>query len=453
MNDVPARIGRYVIESVIGRGAMGVIYKAHDPAIDRLVAIKLVRADLLTGADREDYLERFRREAQAAGRCMHSNIVAVYDFALHDGNPFIAMEYVQGISLSEALARGTRFLVADAVYIVRQLLEALDCAHGLGIVHRDVKPANILLLPGGRVKVTDFGISRIEASHLTLSGSVIGTPSYMSPEQCRGENVDKRSDIFSAGTVLYELLTGERPFPGKTFTEVMHKVLQEEPREIRETVPAVPEGVRAALLRGLAKKPADRFATAQAMADALRDSMRGDAAAATTSDRTIVVTPHEAADRGSGTARDEPEGPRFDPIVLDSIERRLARHVGPIAKRLVQSAIRKVDTVESLCEALSRSIEEPKERSLFLNETTGIVRTQMGATTARTTTTAPGTNPAIPGDEVESVQRDFARFMGPIAKVLIKRAVGSASSAQDLREKLAAHIDNPRDRATFLKGR
>jgi serine/threonine protein kinase len=441
MNDVPAQIGRYVVQSVIGRGAMGVIYKAHDPAIDRLVAIKLVRADLLSGADREDYLARFRREAQSAGRCMHSNIVAVYDFALHDGNPFIAMEYVQGISLSEALARGTRFLVADAVYVVRQLLEALECAHGLGIVHRDIKPANVLLLPAGRVKVTDFGISRIEASHLTHSGSVIGTPSYMSPEQCRGENVDKRSDIFSAGTVLYELLTSERPFPGKTFTEVMHKVLLEEPREIRELLPSVPEGVRAALLRALAKKPADRFATAQAMADALRDAMRGDAAATSTSDRTLVVTP----------ARDDLAAP-FDPVILDSIERRLARHVGPIAKRLVQSAIRKADTVEGLCEALSRTIEEPKERSLFLNETMGIVRTQLGATTARTGTTAPGANPAIPADEVEGVQRDFARFMGPIAKVLIKRAIGSASSARDLREKLATHIDNPRDRATFLKG-
>jgi eukaryotic-like serine/threonine-protein kinase len=178
------------------------------------------------------------------------------------------------------------------------------------------------------------------------------------------------------------------------------------------------------------------------MADSLRDAMRTDAVAAPTLDRTIVAT----------AARDELEAPRFDPIILDSIERRLARHVGPIAKRLVQSAIRRADTVEGLCEALSRSIEEPTQRSQFLNETMGIVRTQMGATTARTTTAAPGSNPAIPEDEVEGVQRDFARFMGPIAKVLIKRALGSVSSAQELREKLAAHIDNPRDRAKFLKG-
>ena len=446
MSDVPARIGRYEVESVIGRGAMGVIYKAHDPAIDRLLAIKLVRADLLSGTERDEYLERFRREAQAAGRCMHPNIVAIYDFALHEGNPFLAMEFVQGISLSEALARGTQFQVGDAVYIICQVLEALACAHGLRIVHRDIKPANILLITGGRVKVTDFGISRIEASHLTQSGSVIGTPSYMSPEQCRGENVDARSDVFSSGAVLYELITGERAFPGKTFTEVIHQVLHREPRDIWEKVPTVPAAVRSALARAMAKHPADRFATAQSMADALRDAMRTDPVVATTSDRTIVVPhrpPSEAvpAHGDAGTVR-------FDQSVLDSIERRLAQHVGPIAKRLVQTASRKAETMENLCETLARSIDEPKQRSLFLNDTMGIVRTQVGATVSRT---AIGLSSAIPAEQIEQVQRDLTRFMGPIAKVLVRRAIGSARTAEELRQNLAAHIENARDRASFLK--
>jgi len=455
MSDAPQQIGRYVVQSVIGRGAMGVIYKAHDPAIDRLVAIKLVRADLLSGRDREEYLVRFRREAQAAGRCMHANVVAIYDFALHEGNPFLAMEYVQGISLSEAIARGTSFQVADAVYIVRQMLDALACAHGLGIVHRDIKPANILLLPGGRVKVTDFGISRIEASHLTHSGSVIGTPSYMSPEQCRGENVDLRSDLFSTGAVLYELLTGDRPFPGKTFTEVMHKVLNEEPRDIRALVPSIPEGVRLALSRALAKRPEDRFASAQAMADALREAKRGDGTAAAAEDATIPLPLHEPAHASPSpdSARHGLDASHFDPNVLDTLERRLARHVGPIAKRLLQSAIRKANNVEGLCEMLARSIDEPKERTLFLNETAGMLRTQLGATAAPITALVPDHNPAIPADEAERVQRDLARFMGPIAKVLVKRAVGSARSVQDLRGKVAAHIENAADRAAFLKQR
>lgn len=442
MSNPPERIGRYVVQSVIGRGAMGVIYKAHDPSIDRLVAIKLVRADLLTGDDREDYLERFRREAQAAGRCMHPNIVAIYDFALHDGNPYLAMEFVQGISLSEALARGTKFLLADAVSIVRQVLEALACAHGVGIVHRDIKPANILLLQGGRVKVTDFGISRIESSHLTHSGSVIGTPSYMSPEQCRGETVDRRSDLFSAGAVLYELVTGERPFRGKTFTEVIRQVVETQPRDIRECVPAAPPSLQAALSRAMAKHSADRYPTAQAMADALRDAMRTDGTATVVADRTTVLAP-------AGGGQVEAGPPQFDPTVLDSIERKLARHVGPIAKRLVQTASRKAATVESLCEALARSIEGPQERSAFLGEAIGLARTQLGANGTRI---GPAAGSTIPADDIERVQRDLTKVMGPIARVLVKRALGSAGSAQALRETLAGHIDGQADRAAFLKG-
>lgn len=443
MSDLPERIGRYEVQSVIGRGAMGVIYKAHDPSIDRPVAVKLVRADLLTGDDREEYLARFRREAQAAGRCMHPNIVAIHDFALHDGNPYIAMEFVQGVSLSDALAHGTKFQPAEAVYIVRQLLDALECAHGLGIVHRDVKPANILLLPGGRVKVTDFGISHIESSHLTHSGAVIGTPSYMSPEQCRGENVDRRSDIFSTGAVLYQLVTGDRPFPGKTFTEVMQQVLQKEPNDIREKVPSAPPSLQAVLSRAMAKQPADRYPTAQAMADALRDAVRGDTTATVVaSDRTVVAAPMAAA-------RDQAGDPRFDATLLDSIEGKLARHVGPIAKRLIDSASRKADTIESLCETLARSIHGPAERTAFLGEALGVVRTQLGASGTQIRSTA---SSAIPAAEIERVQRDLAKVMGPIARVLVKRALGSAGSAQALREALAIHIEKPAERAAFLKG-
>jgi eukaryotic-like serine/threonine-protein kinase len=160
---------------------MGLIYLAHDPAIDRKVAIKLIRADLLGGEERADYVARFQHEAQAAGRCAHPNIVAVYDFSLHEGNPYLAMEYVEGRNLSEVLAGSGRFPPPAAVALIGQVLDALACAHGLGIVHRDVKPANILLLPDRRVKMTDFGISRLDTSGLTQTGSVIGTPSYMSP--------------------------------------------------------------------------------------------------------------------------------------------------------------------------------------------------------------------------------------------------------------------------------
>ena len=164
---------------------------------------------------------------------MHPNIVAIYDFAVHEGNPFLAMEYVEARNLGQVLAESGRFAPAEAVAIIGQVLDALACAHAVGIVHRDVKPANILLLANGRVKMTDFGIARFDGAELTLDGAVIGTPSYMSPEQCRGEQVDARSDLFSTGVVLYELLSGERPFPGRNFAEVTWRLANEPPADIR----------------------------------------------------------------------------------------------------------------------------------------------------------------------------------------------------------------------------
>jgi len=266
MSAIPDKIGRYRIEAVLGRGAMGVIYKAHDPEIDRPVAIKLIRADLLDGENRADYLVRFRREAQAAGRCAHPNIVAIYDFAMHEGNPFLAMEFVEGVSLSQARERGTEFEVADAVFVMLQVLDALGAAHAMGIVHRDIKPANIMLVGGSRVKVTDFGISRFDSSDLTQDGSVVGTPSYMSPEQYQGLAVDARSDLFSTGAVLYELLCGERPFAGRNFVEIGQNLLHADPPDLRERSVAVSPALKSVVDRALAKSPDARYATAAEMA-------------------------------------------------------------------------------------------------------------------------------------------------------------------------------------------
>ncbi len=173
----PERIGRYVVEATLGRGAMGVVYRAHDPEIDRLVAIKLVHADLLDGDERDAFVVRFRREAQAAARCAHVNVVAVYDFALHEGNPFLAMEFVAGESLAAARGAGQRMPAARAVPIVQQVLAGLGAAHATGITHRDVKPGNIMVARDNTVKVADFGISRIDDSSLTADGMMVGTAS------------------------------------------------------------------------------------------------------------------------------------------------------------------------------------------------------------------------------------------------------------------------------------
>ena len=437
MSDAPAEIGRYRIERVLGRGAMGVVYRAHDPEIDRPVAIKLVRADLLEGTERADYLARFRQEAQAAGRCTHPNIVALYDYAMHEGNPYLAMEFVDGVSLAQAIARGTRFRPQEAVYLVGQMLEALGCAHRLGVVHRDIKPGNVLLLPSGRVKVTDFGVSRIGGAGLTQHGSIVGTPSYMSPEQCRGEVVDARSDLFSAGVVLFELLSGERPFPGRNFGEIAAKLLHEAAPDLSARAPApIAEVVR----RALAKRPEDRFPAAEAMLAALRGPSRPSA------DPTIVVAP------GSGRATDA-AAVGLEPEVLDTLQRRLARYVGPIARRLLDSAVRSAPTLHALCDTLARSIDSPEERESFLREARrecAAQATRLSLTGAGTRTGTVGCAVLLPDSVLEPAVASLTRVLGPIARVLVQRAARKADTAEALWQALAAHIEAPAERAAFL---
>ena len=218
---------------------MGVVYKGYDEGIDRYVAIKTVHRNLLSGEEGADWLQRFRREARAAGRCLHQNIVTIFEFGEQEGMPYIVMEFVEGQELSDMIrARDANNIDrARAVEITAQVLDALEYAHANGIVHRDIKPGNIIILKDGTVKVTDFGIARIDSTSMTAHGSVVGTPSYMSPEQFTGQEIDRRSDIFSTGVVLFELLTGQKPFPGKSATEVMYKLLNHQPPAVDHAEP------------------------------------------------------------------------------------------------------------------------------------------------------------------------------------------------------------------------
>ncbi|HEX4522990.1 MAG TPA: serine/threonine-protein kinase [Casimicrobiaceae bacterium] len=278
-------LGKYEIRHEIGRGAMGVVYEGYDPMIKRIVALKTIRADQLVGADGPNVIARFRREAQAAGRLNHPNIVQIYEFGEDAGTWFIAMEKIDGRELKQCFETNERFTTTDIVRIMSQVLDALDYSHRQGVIHRDIKPANIFLLPGGVAKVGDFGIAHIETSNLTQVGAVMGTPSYMSPEQIMGLPVDGRSDLFSAGVVLYQFLTGERPFSGSA-TTTMQKVLKEDPLPPSSLNVQAPSGMDAVVSKALAKRPEDRFQTAREFADALRAAAPGVSVAAT--DRTLV---------------------------------------------------------------------------------------------------------------------------------------------------------------------
>lgn len=441
----PAEIGRYRVETVLGRGAMGVVYRAHDPVIDRAVAIKLIRADLQSGDERSDYIQRFHREAQAAGRCTHPNIVAIYDYATHEENPFLAMEYVDGISLDRARTAGG-LVPADAVFIVLQILDALGAAHALGITHRDIKPANIILVGGRLVKVADFGIARLDNFGITGAGTVIGTPSYMSPEQCRGDVVDPRSDLFSTAVVLYELLCGERPFAGKNGVEIAQRLLGETPADLHTRTPAVSPALSAAVRRGLEKHPADRYATAAAMAAALRAAMAGDPAAATLSERTVVLAQRrpDGAKAGASSGSGSLLGGTLDPGTLTSLERRLAEYIGPIARVLVQGAVRDSDTIEALCDRLASSVSETAAQSRFRADALAELRRGTRTVSAMGVAT-------VPSAERERAQRALTQYMGPIARVLVQRAATEARSVPDFLQRLADHIDNAAERQTFLR--
>jgi len=262
-------LGKYEIRRELGRGAMGVVYEGYDPFIKRVVALKTIRADQLSGGDSENVIARFRREAQAAGRLSHPNIVSIYDFGEEGGAWFIAMEFVKGRELKECFEANERFSSATIVKLMSQILEALDYSHRQGVIHRDIKPANIFMLPDGSVKVADFGIAHIEASNLTQVGAVMGTPAYMSPEQIMGLPVDGRSDLFSAGVILYQFLTGERPFSGSAAT-TMQKVLKEDPLPPSSLNVQAPLEMDGIVRKALAKRPEDRYQTAGEFAAAIR---------------------------------------------------------------------------------------------------------------------------------------------------------------------------------------
>ena len=290
------KLGKYQIRRVLGQGAMGIVYEGFDPAIGRTVAIKTILPSQLGGADVAAVMTRFKREAQAAGRLNHPGIVAIYDYGEElaldidedeatmmapSGRPaaatieplrvaYIAMEFVKGRELKDAFAQGERFALPGVAGIMNQVLEALDHAHANGVVHRDIKPANLIMLPDGRIKIADFGIARIEASELTQAGAVLGTPSYMSPEQFMGAPVDGRSDLFSCGVILYQMLTGERPFTGESTTTIMYKVLREEPAPPSQLNLSLSAALDAVVRKALAKAPADRFASGREFAQALQ---------------------------------------------------------------------------------------------------------------------------------------------------------------------------------------
>jgi serine/threonine protein kinase len=398
---LPQSCGRYRIASVLGRGAMGVVYKAHDPLLDRDVAVKLIKTDLLDASERDEYLQRFMREAQAAARCAHRGIVGVYDFSENGGHPFIVMEFVEGPDLRRVMRTNGAQAPEQAVPIMLQVLDALTHAHRLGIVHRDIKPPNILMPRQDEVKITDFGIARLGASQATQTGVVIGTPQYMAPEQARGDAVDLRADLFSAAAVFWEMLAGRAAFAGDNQAAIMSQVMFGEPQAPPDAVQSRNPAVYATLRRALAKAPNDRFQSAAEFAASLESAAAG---ALPADDRTSAATPDELYRMLGAKIANEADRTSF-------IQR---------SGTLPRAGTDRSGTTHSISHAATSSIA------------------------------APSVGP-VSADIQSAAQAALTTILGPIARVLVRQALAQSRSSDEFLEKLDAHLARDEERAEFRR--
>ncbi|HEY3975435.1 MAG TPA: serine/threonine-protein kinase [Candidatus Sulfotelmatobacter sp.] len=271
-NPETLRFGRYEVVAQLGRGAMGIVYKARDPQIDRLVAVKTVSLNGQEPDEEKEFRLRFINEAQAVGRLHHPGIVAIFDVGENPENhdPYIVMEYVAGEPLNRILAREKKLPLATALQLVEEIAEALDYAHSQGVIHRDIKPGNVLITAEGHVKIADFGIAKLNLAHFTIPGRVLGTPAYMAPEQLSGAGVDGRSDLFSLGVILYAMVTGHSPFQGDSATTVCFKVANREPVAASALDLALPRELDEVISRAMAKDPEQRYQRGAEFAEAVR---------------------------------------------------------------------------------------------------------------------------------------------------------------------------------------
>jgi eukaryotic-like serine/threonine-protein kinase len=462
----PMRLGRYVIKSVLGKGAMGVVYEGYDPQIQRTAAIKTVRKDILDRELTEQFTARFRNEARAAGRLHHPNIVGIYEYGEEESVAYIAMEYVNGTGLREYLERKVSFEFGQLVNIMVQLLQALEFAHDRGVVHRDIKPANLIMTPEGQLKVADFGIARIDTSELTLEGTVLGTPAYMSPEQCTGRASDHRSDLFSAAVVFYELVTGVKPFVGSVET-LAYQICQVEARPpstlAQQPLPAT---IDALFAKALAKSPDARYQRASEFRAELADVFASSRSGETSPEMTLLNLPPIPPPP-------PPTEKAWDDVVLTTAEKELARYVGPLARLLVRKASAQTHDVSELYTMLATNIGDPQERRRFIEEphaaeaiaaisraglkTGGRAGTSGGpsgrSSPDRQSGTHPGgTHASRPLEQtfVDSTVSRLAVYLGPIAKIVAKKAAQQAKDEDEFVQIVASHIGT-QDRKAFLR--
>lgn len=448
------RVGKYRVDGLIGRGSVGVVYKGFDGQIDRAVAIKSLRLDILAAvADREMLLKRFSTEARAAGRCVHPNIVTVFDYVEHDNTPYIIMEYVDAGTLENVIHSGTMVPLRQIGEIMVQLVSALEHAHSKGIVHRDVKPANILCPTASSIKVTDFGVARFDAIGLTHPNGIgaIGTPNYMSPEQFLGRPVDGRSDLYASGVILFEMLTGAKPFVARELPELMRKVLNDRPPALSTLRPGNWRHLEDVVQRALARNPDDRFQTAAEFINALKEAIE----ATGTDNRpsldltSLSLTPkNKSSTAQSGSSRNASDNSttmsaRLTAETLGAVELELARWIGPVARVILKKASEETTDPDTLLSSLAKQIPVAAEASRFrqiaerrIRADTGIAALQLDA--------------IISSADADAAKAALLPLIGPIAAVVVRKIAQKSMGFEDFCQMLAQYIPEEAQRKNFL---
>jgi serine/threonine-protein kinase len=426
-------VGDYEVLGLIGAGGMGHVYKVRNVISERIDAMKVLRPQTV---DTPDAAGRFLREIKLQASLKHPNIAVLYTAMRFGDEILMFMEMLDGVGLDQRLRHGS-IPPAEAVHYAAQCLRALEYAHERGLVHRDIKPSNLILMPNGVVKLLDFGIAR-KVKDLTLTGEgvAVGSAHYMSPEQALGRDVDARSDLYSMGVLLYEMLIGARPFAGENGYSVLKAHIEQEPLSPAELNPTLPQGLCDAVLRALRKDREDRFLTAAAFRAAIEDKTLGD-----------TLTMHIPAEPARAAGIDSPAAARI--AVL------LAAEVGPIAAHLVKQTCARTTDIREACRLASEQVGDETRRRHFLESCEKELRLDSFAATGK-----PATAPREPGSGTKAaawdpqvldrVKRALAESVGPVAKIIVDKAARKCSGMDELYGLLAAEIAAPADREKFL---
>jgi len=437
----PDRVGKYRIEHVVGRGAVGIVYKGYDEQIDRPVAIKTLQPEILADLSANaDTLKRFAAEVRSAGRCVHPNIVTVFDYMEENGAPYIVMEYVPAGTVESVIKSGARIPIRQVCEIMTQLLRALEHAHAKGVIHRDVKPSNILCNSSTSIKVADFGIAQISSLDLTRTGrlGILGTPNYMAPERFIGRPDDARGDLFSAGVVLYQLLTGQLPFPAFDTQELLNKIFNEQPTSARTIRPDLSPAWDGVTERALARNPEDRFQSAHEFLTALHAAMKASVSdTAPSLDLTAYST--EIPKIGTSRSTNQSMAERLMPKTLAELERTLAKSLGPIAKILVKRASTESVDVQQLLTALSQPLKSEADATQFRKHAEQVLLEDGGFAAVQLTE-------AISPSEIAAITSALLPRIGPIAKPLVARLARTAVGRDDFYVRLSREMSSQADK-------